>query len=51
MNHKLTEIVTTIQHALHVIKPLVFEGVLFIWALYEMGKFLLTQVGVFGAAE
>lgn len=40
MGTKLTEIVTAIQHALHITKPLLFEAVLFIWAAVEMGKFI-----------
>ena len=37
---KLTELVQAISHALHVTKPLLFELVLFIWAVVEMGKFI-----------
>lgn len=37
---KLTEIVAAIQHALHVTKPLLFETVLYIWAVVEMCKFI-----------
>ena len=40
--HKLTEVVQAIQHALHITKPLLFELVLFIWAVVEMGKFIFT---------
>jgi len=39
---KLSEIISTIQHALHLTKPLLFELVLFIWAAVEMGKFIWT---------
>jgi hypothetical protein len=38
--HKLTEIVQAVSHALHITKPLLFELVLFIWAVVEMGKFI-----------
>jgi hypothetical protein len=37
---KFTEIVAAIQHAMHISKPLIFEGVLFLWAVVEMGKFI-----------
>lgn len=37
---KFTEIIQSIQHALHVTKPLLFELVLFVWATVEMGKFI-----------
>ena len=37
-----TEIITAIQHALHLTKPLLFELVLFIWAAVEMGRFIWT---------
>jgi hypothetical protein len=40
--NRLTEIITAIQHALHVTKPLLFDLVLFIWAAVEMGKFICT---------
>jgi hypothetical protein len=40
--HKLTEMVAAIQHALHITKPLLFELVLFIWAVVEMGRFIFT---------
>lgn len=40
--HKLTEVVQAIQHTIHVIKPLLFDLVLFIWAVIEMGKFILS---------
>jgi len=46
---KFTEIVQAIQHAMHISKPLIFELVLFIWAVIEMGKFILTVA--FGGAE
>lgn len=36
----LTEIVQSIQQALHITKPLLFELVLFAWAVIEMGKFI-----------
>jgi hypothetical protein len=39
---KLTELIQTIQHALHITKPLLFELVLFIWAVVEMTKFIWT---------
>jgi hypothetical protein len=38
--HKFTEIIQAISHALHVTKPLLFELVLFLWAVIEMGKFI-----------
>ena len=37
---KFTEMVSAIQHVLHVSKPLLFELVLFIWAFVEMAKFI-----------
>jgi hypothetical protein len=40
--NRLTEIITAIQHALHLTKPLLFELVLFIWAAVEMGRFIWT---------
>jgi hypothetical protein len=33
-----------IQHALHITKPILFELVLFIWALVEMARFILSVV-------
>lgn len=39
---RLAEIVKTIQQALHLVKPLLFELVLFFWAVIEMGKFIWT---------
>jgi len=41
---KFTEVVQAIQHVMHVSKPLVFEAVLFIWALVEMGRFIMNVV-------
>lgn len=46
---KLTEIVQGIQHAIHISKPLLFELVLFIWAVVEMGKFIWTVAFGHGA--
>jgi len=40
--HRLTEVINNIQHALHLVKPLLFELVLFTWAVVEMGKFILA---------
>lgn len=37
---KLTEVIQAISQALHVTKPLLFELVLFLWAVIEMGKFI-----------
>jgi len=37
---RFTEIVQMIQHVLHTSKPLIFEAVLFLWAVIEMGKFI-----------
>lgn len=42
MNTRLTEIIQAVSHALHLVKPLLFEVVLFIWAAVEMGKFIWT---------
>ena len=39
---KFAEIITAIQHAIHITKPLLFELVLFAWAAIEMGKFIWT---------
>jgi hypothetical protein len=39
---KLTQVIQAIQQALHVTKPLLFELVLFIWAVVEMAKFIWT---------
>ena len=39
---KLTETVAAIQHAIHITKPLLFEAVLFIWAVVEMFRFIWT---------
>jgi hypothetical protein len=47
---KLTEIISAIQQALHVLKPLLFELVLFSWAAIEMAKFIWT-VALGGHAE
>lgn len=46
---KLTETVQAISHALHVTKPLLFEAVLFIWAVVEMGRFIMTVAFGHGA--
>jgi hypothetical protein len=40
--NRLTEIVQAISNAIHIIKPLLFELVLFLWAAFEMGKFMWT---------
>ena len=40
--NKLTEIVQAIQQTIHLVKPLLFETVLFLWAAIEMGKFIMT---------
>jgi len=39
---RLTEIISAISHALHITKPLLFEAVLFLWAVIEMFKFIWT---------
>lgn len=39
---KLTEAVQAVSQAIHITKPLLFELVLFIWAVVEMGRFILT---------
>lgn len=39
---RLHEIVQAIQQTLHIVKPLLFEAVLFLWAAIEMGKFIWT---------
>jgi len=39
---RLVEVIKTIQQALHLIKPLLFELVLFLWAVIEMAKFIWT---------
>ena len=49
MNVRLTEIISAIQHALHITKPLLFELVLFVWAVAEMGRFIYTVA--FGGGE
>ncbi len=37
---RFTEIITALQQVIHLTKPLLFEAVLFIWAVVEMGKFI-----------
>lgn len=39
---RLTEFVKIIQQSLHLVKPLLFEVVLFLWAVIEMSKFIWT---------
>lgn len=39
---RLTEVIKAIQQGLHLVKPLLFELVLFLWAAIEMGKFIWT---------
>ena len=39
---KFTEFIQAIQHTLHITKPLLFELVLFLWAVIEMAKFIWT---------
>jgi len=39
---RLKEIVEMVQATLHLVKPLLFEVVLFVWAAFEMGKFIYT---------
>jgi len=46
---KLTETVQAIQHAIHITKPLLFEAVLFIWAVVEMFRFIWTVAFGHGA--
>ena len=41
---KLTELVQAIQAALHITKPLLFEIVLFLWAVLEMGRFIYSVI-------
>jgi hypothetical protein len=48
--NRLTEIVRAISNALHVVKPLLFELVLFLWAVVEMAKFI-WQVALGHSAE
>jgi hypothetical protein len=38
--NRLTDIVRVISQAIHTIKPLLFELILFVWAVIEMGKFI-----------
>jgi hypothetical protein len=38
--NRLTDIVRVISQAIHTIKPLLFELVLFVWAFVEMAKFI-----------
>jgi hypothetical protein len=38
--NRLTEIVRAISSALHTVKPLLFELVLFVWAVVEMARFV-----------
>jgi len=37
---RFVEVIKAIQQGLHVLKPLLFEMVLFLWAVIEMGKFI-----------
>ena len=46
---KLTETVQAISQAIHITKPLLFEAVLFIWAVVEMGRFIMTVAFGHGA--
>jgi hypothetical protein len=39
---RFAEILKAVQESLHLVKPLLFELVLFIWAAVEMGKFIWT---------
>lgn len=38
--NRLTEIVRAISATIHAVKPLLFELVLFLWAVVEMAKFM-----------
>ena len=44
MHTRITEIVQTVSHVLHAVKPLVFEVLMFTWAMVEIGKFALAVV-------
>jgi hypothetical protein len=46
---KVHEIINAVQQLLHAAKPVLFEVTLFVWAAYEMGKFIFTQLGVLTA--
>lgn len=46
---KFTEAVQAISHAIHITKPLLFEAVLFVWAIVEMGRFIWTVAFGHGA--
>lgn len=39
---KLTDVLTAISQAIHLTKPVLFELVLFLWAVIEMGRFIFT---------
>ena len=39
---KLKEIIYAIQHTIHLVKPLLFELVLFTWAVVEMVRFIFA---------
>jgi hypothetical protein len=39
---RLIDILKGVQQLLHVAKPVLFEFVLFLWATYEMCKFVWT---------
>ena len=42
--NRLTDIAAAISHALHVVKPLVIELMIFAWAMVEIGKFMMSVV-------
>jgi len=44
MLNKLSEIIAAVSHLLHIIKPVVFELVLFAWAMVELFRFMLAVV-------
>jgi hypothetical protein len=46
---RLTELVQAIQQAMHITKPLLFELVLFVWAVAELIRFLIGVT--FGGAQ
>jgi hypothetical protein len=45
---RLIELVKCVQQAMHVTKPLLFELVLFVWAVVELVRFMISVA--FGGA-
>lgn len=41
---RTTEVIANATRLMHLVKPLVFEAVLFVWALFEMGKFIFGVI-------